>query len=166
MAREHWERGTNGDAPWVGAGTLATIARRRHKATKEIALVRQIATATLLTALIIGSPACAEEEVGRWTGFQSGRTDDFKVEGPWILDWRINTDVPQAMSIEISLINAISGFRDGVVLKSKYRGNGVKLFNEGGRFRFRVDSVFTNWDLKVRQLTPEEAELYTPRVRD
>ncbi|MEL7448178.1 MAG: hypothetical protein AAFN78_03160 [Pseudomonadota bacterium] len=126
-------------------------------------MLRQVATAALLSALFVGSPVHAEEEVGRWKGFKSGSTEDFKVKAPWILDWRINTDVPQAMSIEISLINAISGFRDGVVLKSKYRGNGVKLFNQDGRFRFRVDSAFTNWDLKVRQLTPEEAALYTPR---
>ncbi len=145
-------------------GTLSGIAR--HGATQdneENALIRQVATATLLAALFAGAPVQAEEEVGRWKGFKSGFTDDFRVKGPWILDWRINTDVPQDMSIEISLIDTISGFRDGIVLKSKYRGNGVKLFNQDGRFHFRVDSAFTNWDLKVKQLTPEEAELYTPR---
>ncbi len=52
-----------------------------------------------------------------------------------------------------------------VVRKSLGRGleDGVRLFNESGKFRFRVNGSLVQWYLKVKQLTPAEAELYTPR---
>lgn len=123
---------------------------------------RKATAAPLLALLIAAGPLPAEEPVGQWTGYRSGETEPFEVEAPWILDWRIKSEMPQDMFIEISLMNSKSGLRDGIVLKSKHLGSGVKLFNQSGRFHFRVDSQFTGWNLKVTQLTPEEAELYTP----
>jgi len=50
------------------------------------------------------------------------------------------------------------------VLHTKYKGNGVKLFKEGGQYQLRISSTLARWTLKVQQLQPEEAELYTPKT--
>jgi len=39
----------------------------------------------------------------------------------------------------------------------------VSLFDKGGKYRFRINGSFIRWHLKVKELTPAEAELYTPR---
>ena len=125
--------------------------------------MREACATALLMVLLTGTPAYAEEEVARLSGYGSATTAEFEVESPWILDWRVNTDFPQSLVIEISLMDSLTGFRDGLILKTSYRGNGVKLFKQSGRYRFRVDSTLAIWEFRVKQLTPEEAELYTPR---
>ena len=49
------------------------------------------------------------------------------------------------------------------ILHTKRPGNGVKLFNSSGRFKLRIDSTLARWTVKIIQITPEEAEQYTPR---
>jgi hypothetical protein len=49
------------------------------------------------------------------------------------------------------------------VLHTKRKGNGVKLFEEGGTFQLRISSTLARWRIKIIQITDEEAELYTPR---
>ncbi len=51
----------------------------------------------------------------------------------------------------------------GSVLRTKRIGNGVRLFNESGSYRFRVNGSFMNWHLKVIELSRAEAQQYTPR---
>jgi hypothetical protein len=51
----------------------------------------------------------------------------------------------------------------GQVLHTKRKGNGVRLFDQGGTYQFRVSGTLARWTLKVKELTPEEAEGYTPR---
>ena len=62
-------------------------------------------------------------------------------------------------------VDAKTGFMIGRIFKTKYAGNGVKLFNESGRYRLRISSSFTNWNFKVSQISPSEAELYSPKIR-
>ena len=84
-------------------------------------------------------------------------------EGPWLLDWRVNGEYELMLAIDIVLLDGRTGRQIGRILHTKRRGNGVKLFNTSGRYKLRVDSTFARWDLKVIQITPAEAELYTPR---
>jgi hypothetical protein len=65
--------------------------------------------------------------------------------------------------IDVSLVEAQTGVYSGYVLKTKYPGNGVRLFNQSGRFRLDVNSSMVNWTFKIEQLTEEEAKLYTPK---
>ena len=37
------------------------------------------------------------------------------------------------------------------------------MMEAGGRYRLKVDSVLANWTVRIIQLTPEEAEAYTPK---
>jgi hypothetical protein len=49
------------------------------------------------------------------------------------------------------------------VLHTKAKGNGVRLFKQGGHYQLRISSTLARWRIKVEQLTTEEAELYSPR---
>ena len=104
----------------------------------------------------------AAELVRQFSGDRSTETAEFEVEAPWLIDWRVNSDFPQSMGIAVTLVNA-SGAYEGLVVKTKAPGNGVRLVQEGGRYAFKVDATVANWTLKVEQLTREEAELYTPK---
>lgn len=90
-------------------------------------------------------------------------TGEFEVQAPWILDWRVGGEFSNAMAVDVSLMEAGTGVHQGIVLKSKIAGNGVRLFNQDGKFYFQVNSALANWTLKVEQLTREEAESYTPK---
>lgn len=105
----------------------------------------------------------ASELVEEFTGERTMQTGEFEVEGPWILDWRVSGEYARDMAVDVSLVEAGTQTHQGNVLKTKTAGNGVRMFQEGGRFFFRVDSTLATWTLKVIQLTPEEAELYTPK---
>jgi len=113
----------------------------------------------------ISTEATGAELIGKFTGSGSGETAEFEVQAPWLLDWRVNSDYPQMLGIEVSLIDAKFGTHAGYVLKTKYAGNGVRLFDEGGRYRLKVDATLAKWILKVEQLSREEAEQYTPKEK-
>jgi hypothetical protein len=119
----------------------------------------------MLTALLAGSvtiPALASELVREFSGDRSTQTAEFEVEAPWLIDWRVNSDFPTTMGLAVILVGS-SGAYEGRVIKTKSPGNGVRLMQEGGRYSFKVDSTVAYWSLKVEQLTPEEAKLYTPK---
>ena len=109
--------------------------------------------------------ASSADLVGKFTGVGSGETAEFEVQAPWLLDWLVNSDYPQMLGVEVSLIDAKFGTHVGYVLKTKHAGNGVRLFDEGGRYLLKVDATMARWVLKVEQLSREEAEQYTPREK-
>ena len=83
--------------------------------------------------------------------------------GPWLLDWRLDTDYEHFAALDIALIEAGTGRHLGRVLYTKYRGNGLKLFEDGGTYQLRISSTLARWRVKIEQITPEEIEQYTPR---
>jgi len=123
-------------------------------------MIRRLIYCAILLAAAL--PVAGATLVREFSGTGFATTAEFEVEAPWILDWRVNSDYQRSMGIEVHLLDAATGFQKGLVLYTKYPGNGVRLFNESGRFRFRVSASLTRWKLKVEELTPEEAELYTP----
>lgn len=119
--------------------------------------------------VLVGLAACglpgavqAADLVRQFSGDRSTETAEFEVEAPWLIDWRVNSDFPNSMGISVVLRNA-NGAYEGLVVKTKAPGNGVRLVQEGGRYSFKVDATIANWTLKVEQLTREEAEMYTPK---
>jgi hypothetical protein len=107
----------------------------------------------------------AEEQSLEFAGSSSMTTPKFTVEAPWILDWRVFSDFPQSVSIEIALLDGVTGMHAGLVLQRKEMGNGVKLFDEGGTYQLRIDSDLARWQILVKELTEEEAEQYTPKQK-
>ena len=125
--------------------------------------IRLLTIAALLPVALLAS---ASTVVRQFQGTDSTTTAEFKVDGPWLLDWRLNGDYDNLMALDIALIDAGTGRHVGQVLHTKYKGNGVKLFSEGGRYQLRVSSTLARWEIKIEQITPEEAELYTPRKQN
>jgi hypothetical protein len=121
---------------------------------------------TMLTALILTSSAHAKELVTTFSGSDNVTTGSFEVEGPWVLDWWVSTDFPSGFLIEIHLVDASTGYQHARVLRTRRAGNGVKLFQEGGRFKFRISSSLARWNLRVEEITKEEVALYRPIERE
>ena len=113
--------------------------------------------------LIVVSSATGQTVVREFTGKASTTTSEFAVESPWLLDWRLDGDYDQMVALDIMLIEAKTGRHVGRILHTKRKGNGLKLFNQGGKYKLRVSSTLGRWTIRIEQITPEEAELYTPR---
>ena len=122
-------------------------------------------TLLLIAALTLGySPADAKTRVAEFKGSGDTTTAIFRVESPWILDWRLDGDFDQLVGLEITLIEARNSRHVGRVLYTKRRGNGVKLFQTAGLYQLRISSTLARWTVRIEQLTREEAELYTPKA--
>lgn len=123
-------------------------------------------TISVIALLLAGisATASAEQLIVEFKGRGNRTTAEFKVQGPWILDWRINSDYTRMLSFDLDLVDGRTGVLKGSVLRTKRLGNGVRLFNESGSYRFRINGSFIDWHLKVKKLTPAEAELYTPKT--
>lgn len=117
----------------------------------------------VLAGLAVTISASAEQQIAEFTGSGNQNTAVFEVKAPWILDWRINSDYNKMISFDLDLVDGTTGILQGNILQAKALGNGVRMFNSSGKYRFRINASFIRWHLKVIQLTPEEAEAYTPR---
>ena len=120
-------------------------------------------TSLAILLILTTSLASAAETVREFSGNGNTTTAIFAVESPWLLDWRLDGDFDALIALDIVLLDARTGRHVGRVLHTKYKGNGVKLFEEGGRYQLRVSSSLARWRIKIQQITEEEAELYTPR---
>jgi hypothetical protein len=123
-------------------------------------------TAAGLLAVFLAPGAWAQDLVREFRGTDNTLTDTFEVEAPWVLEWRLDADYEQLSALHIWLVDADTGFTVGRVLRRESRGNGVKLFDEGGDYRLRISTTLARWSIRIVQLTPEEAERYTPRQTD
>lgn len=123
--------------------------------------MRKICLTMLL--LLVLPLATASETIKEFSGTGNTTTAMFTVESPWLLDWRLDGDYDAMVALDISLIEARTGRHVGRVLHTMYKGNGVKLFQEGGTYQLRISSTFARWRIKIQQITAEEAKLYTPR---
>ena len=126
-------------------------------------ILRLATTVAVLALVSAARPAGAEQQIAEFKGRGNVTTAEFKVSAPWILDWRINSDYSHMLSFDLDLVDARTGVLKGSVLRTKSLGNGVRMFNESGSYRFRINGSFIDWHLKVKQLTAAEAKEYTPR---
>ena len=115
---------------------------------------------------LMAAPAGAKTRVAEFKGTGDTTTAIFRVEAPWVLDWRLDGDFEQLVGLEITLIEARNSRHVGRVLYTKRRGNGIKLFHTGGLYQLRISSTLARWTVKIDQMTREEAELYTPKGQD
>ena len=117
----------------------------------------------IVALLVLCVDAMAAERVTEFRGTGDSTTAFFRVESPWVLDWRLDGDYNQLVALEITLIEARTGKHVGRVLHTKRKGNGVKLFHSSGLYQLRVTSTLARWTIKIDQLTDAEAEGYTPK---
>ena len=109
------------------------------------------------------SHAVSKELIKVFKGSESKTTAEFEVKAPWIVDWMTTGDYPGTGAIDVHLVSSPGGQYLGKVVSTRWIDNGVKLFDESGIYRFKVDSNLVNWSLRVEQLTRQEAEEYTPK---
>ena len=117
----------------------------------------------ILLLILASSLVSAKQQVKEFSGTGNTTTATFTVQSPWLLDWRLDGDYDALIALDIALVDGRTGRHVGRVLHTKYKGNGVKLFNEAGTYQLRVSSTLARWRIRIEQLTDEEAELYTPR---
>ena len=121
---------------------------------------------SVLVLLLSAQAAHAKTRVAEFKGDGNTTTAIFRVEAPWVLDWRLDGDFDQLVGLEITLVEARNGRHVGRVLYTKRRGNGVKLFQSAGLYQLRISSTLARWTVRIDQLTREEAELYTPKAQN
>ena len=125
--------------------------------------LRIVLIALLFT--LAAAPAEAERTVAEFRGSGNTTTAVFRVDSPWVLDWRLDGDFDQLLALEITLVEAKKSRHVGRVVYTKRRSNGARLFNQGGLYQLRINSTLARWTVKIKQLTREEAERYTPKER-
>jgi hypothetical protein len=125
--------------------------------------IRLSSLVAVLTFCFIAANAQSQQLVAEFRGSSNTTTTEFEVQAPWILDWRVTGNYSQSVGFELMLLDGKTRMHKGTVLLLKRTGNGVKLFNESGTFRFRISSGLANWHLKVEEISEEEAKLYTPK---
>ena len=113
--------------------------------------------------LAASTPAEARTRVAEFKGTGDATTAIFRVDSPWLLDWRLDGDYDQLVGLEITLVEARQSRHVGRVLYTKRRGNGVKMFHTAGLYQLRISSTLARWTVRIEQLTREEAELYAPK---
>ena len=109
-----------------------------------------------LTVLLFGTLSAIAGEA-RLTGSDNGRTVPFTVDGPWLAEWTTTSEQPSLASIEIRLYDADRGEYLGDVVEMKGTGNGVKLFENPGRYEFVIVGTFVSWDIRLEGVDPERA---------
>jgi hypothetical protein len=109
------------------------------------------------------SAASSKELIRDFQGSTDKVTADFEVKGPWIVEWFSSGDYPGQMALSVNLVKAGTGEYLGKIATTKYVDNGVRLFTEGGVYRFQVNCSLASWRLRVAELTPQEAKAYTPK---
>jgi hypothetical protein len=119
--------------------------------------------AAVVPLALAATSASGSELVREFRGKDNSTTPEFTVEAPWILDWRLDGDYDQLIALDVTLVEAKTGRHVGQILHTKRKGNGVRLFDKGGTYQLRISGSLARWTLKIKQLTPEEAEGYTPR---
>jgi hypothetical protein len=120
-------------------------------------------TALILALGTAGMTAQGQQVVAEFSGTSNTTTREFEVQAPWIMNWRVTGNYTGSVGFELMLLDGKTRVHKGVILRLRRTGNGVKLFNESGTFRFRISSGLANWHLKVEEISEEEAKLYTPR---
>lgn len=125
-------------------------------------------TVIVMFLSLLASPLIAGELIREFKGTGNSTTAEFTVEAPWIIDWRLDSDYDWHISLDMVLIDAVTGqFIGGIKSGSRNnvtdRSNGIRLFRSGGRYKLRISSSLARWSIRVEQLTEEEAELYTPK---
>ena len=128
-------------------------------------MFKQLMTITIISTFISALPfaADAEQLIKEFKGTGSTVTTEFEVEGPWLMDWRVNSDYSSFMAVDIVLLDGKTGFQVGRIKHKKEPDNGLRLFNTSGRYKVRIDASHARWQVKIIQITAAEAELYTPK---
>ena len=126
-------------------------------------IIRLVALTVLFC---FASSADSKELIKEFKGSANTVTAEFNVRAPWIADWRSSGDYPGSMGLQVDLVSSPGGEYMGKIVSTKWIDNGVRLFNESGRYRLQVNANLVNWTVRIEQLNRLEAEAYKPKNKD
>lgn len=127
-------------------------------------MMDRIQVSVLAVFLVTASPpVLAEKLVREFSGSRSVYTANFQASDPWLIDWRVSSINPRAMNIKVTLIDAKTDSHAGRVLQTMREEEGLRLMNESGVFRFRIEAEETDWTIRVIQLNRDEESRYLPK---
>jgi len=130
---------------------------------------------SLLTILLIACTSdawSADTQAIHFSGKQTGRTDTFDVDGPWLLDWSIHGKsrlscnfaiwkdggvAGQPCNFEIRLVDTDTGEYLGTIAQVEGVGRGHKLFDEPGSFQIDVVAQNVNWEILIKPVDEQMA---------
>lgn len=93
----------------------------------------------------------------RFDGEGNGQTATFEMKGPWLLDWKIQSEAPLLAVFEMRLHDATTNEYLGTLVELHGVGSGLKLFEEAGAFRISVAARNVAWALQVSEVSGEKA---------
>jgi hypothetical protein len=114
--------------------------------------------AALLVCL--ASVSAAEQ---RLQGTDDGRPPPFRVDGPWLLEWRTRSEFPLRSTIEIRLFDADENYL-GKVAEHEGTGSGVKFFEAPGTYRLTIIGKFVDWDIVIDEVDEDRAAILKRRT--
>jgi hypothetical protein len=116
--------------------------------------------AVLCVALgVTAAAAQTQQAVARFNGSGPGSTESFRVEGPWLLNWRVTNEFPTLTHLEAHLYDAETGRLVGIAVRHTGIGSGQRLVREGGEYRIVVVGTGIDWSLEVEQAPGSLADL-------
>jgi hypothetical protein len=107
----------------------------------------------------LGATAAAQSVVERFSGSGPGSTDDFTVDGPWLLNWNVTSEFPMLAHLELHLYEEPSGRFAGIAVNYTGVGSGQKVVAEGGRYRIVVAGRAMSWAVEIEKARREVADL-------
>ena len=116
-------------------------------------------------ALLIVASAVAQTPLVEFSGEGNGRTKDFSVNGPWLLDWRAESEFPDLATTTMRL-EGTSAEAGGIIAEVAGAGNGLKLFRTSGTFYISVEAQNAKWRIEVSEISEEWAKRLEQVTRD
>jgi len=116
-------------------------------------------------ALLIAASAVAQTSLVEFSGEGNGRTKDFSVNGPWLLDWRVESEFPELATTTMRL-EGTSVEAGGIVAEVTGTGSGLKLFRGSGTFYVSVEAQNAKWRIEVSEISEEWANRLEQVKRD
>jgi len=107
-------------------------------------------------ALPLVASAAAEAPLVKFSGNDSGKTEEFGVKAPWLLDWQVESEFPDLAATVIRL-EGTSEQAGGIVAEVAGEGRGLKLFRESGRYRIDVAAQNAKWRIEITEIGEEWA---------
>ncbi len=116
-------------------------------------------------ALLIAASAVAQQPLAKFSGEGNGRTSDFSINGPWLLDWRVESEFPEIATTTMRLEGS-SAEAGGIIAEVTGAGNGLKLFRASGTFYVSVEAQNAKWRIEVSEISEEWAKRLEQVTRD
>jgi hypothetical protein len=101
--------------------------------------------------VLSGVSVASAEVVAKFSGSGPAKTESFRVEVPWVLSWRAESDFATLANLEIQLYDANTGEFAGIVDQHVGIGRGRKLIRESGRYRLGVLGCCVDWNITIEK---------------